>query len=66
MSSLKLDTYICSCKQINQIMIVETDRLMTLANYAKLIGKSRSWVDKLIKRNELKCIKVDGIKYILR
>lgn len=38
--------------------------LVTVANYAKKIGKTTTWVYKLIEKGEIECEKIDGIKFI--
>lgn len=38
--------------------------LIKVRTYAKTIGKSRQWVYRLIKANELKAEKIDGVLFI--
>jgi len=42
----------------------DTSNLITVANYAKKIGKSVQWVYELIRNNEVKCVNIDGKKFI--
>jgi len=38
--------------------------LMKVSTYANKIGKSVTWVYKLIENKELKCKIIDGVKFI--
>ena len=40
------------------------DNLVRVSTYADQIGKSVTWVYKLIKTKELKTVIIDGIKFI--
>ena len=46
-------------------MLIETTKLITVNNYALKIGKSRTWVNKLVSLGKLTCIKIDGVKFII-
>lgn len=48
----------------NNVNIVETDNLLTIANYAKLHEWTASYIYKLIKANKLKTVVVDGVQFI--
>jgi len=45
-------------------MQIETDDYVKASTYANLIGKTVRWVYKLIERNELDSIEIDGVKFI--
>ncbi len=45
-------------------MKIETDDYIKASTYAKLIGKTARWVYKLIERNELNHIEIDGVLFI--
>ena len=47
-------------------MIVDTDRLMSISNYALKIRKSRAWVQTLIKEGKLKSIKIDNFNFVVK
>ena len=40
------------------------DRLMRISTYARREGFSVQWVYKLIETNNLKCVIIDGVKFI--
>ncbi len=44
---------------------VDISRLMTKAEYAKTIGKSRSWVTQLAKNNLIPTVKIKGGELVL-
>ncbi len=46
-------------------MIINTEKLVTITNYAKMSGLSRQHVYRLITNNELTEIKIDTISFIL-
>ena len=39
-------------------------QLVKISTYAKSIDKSVQWVYKLIESNEVKCVIIDGVKFI--
>ena len=43
---------------------IDASKLMTVANYAKKIGKSVQWVYELIRAGDVKIVNVDGKKFI--
>ncbi len=43
----------------------ETDKLVRVKTYADTIGKSVTWVYKLIEKGELKTKEIDGIVFIV-
>ena len=43
---------------------VDKTKLVTVANYAKKIGKTPQWVYQLIAENEVKFEKIDGVIFI--
>jgi hypothetical protein len=45
-------------------MKTDTTRLKTISNHAKAIGKSRTWVVKLIAAGKLKEIVIDGVHFV--
>lgn len=45
-------------------MKVETENLVKISTYAVRIGKSRTWVDTLIKSGEIKLVVIDGVKFV--
>ena len=48
-----------------KIMLIETENLISISNYALKIKKSRAWVDRLIRDGKITCIKVDCFKFIV-
>lgn len=46
------------------IIMVDVKKLMTISNYALKIKKSRSWVITLIEKGKIKCVEIDGFKFI--
>ena len=44
--------------------MVDIKNLMTISNYALKIKKSRSWVVTLIEKGKIKCVEIDGFKFI--
>jgi hypothetical protein len=44
---------------------VEVEKLWTQAEYARKIGKSRVWVNKLIQSKELKSVKIKGTTLVV-
>ena len=46
-------------------MLIETENLISISNYALKIKKSRAWVDRLIRDGKITCIKVDCFKFIV-
>ena len=46
-------------------MLIETDNLISVTNYALKIKKSRAWVDKLVRDGKITCIKIDCFKFIV-
>lgn len=45
-------------------MIVETNNLKTVANFAKKRKFSLAWAYKLIEDKKIKFIKIDGVKFV--
>ena len=46
-------------------MLIETENLISVTNYALKIKKSRAWVDKLVRDGKITCIKIDCFKFIV-
>jgi hypothetical protein len=46
-------------------MIVDTTKLMTPANYAKLVGVQRNAVYNWIKLKLVKSVVIDGVKFVV-
>ena len=46
-------------------MLIETDNLISVTNYALKIKKSRAWVDRLVRDGKITCIKIDCFKFIV-
>lgn len=47
-----------------ETMKIDKTKLMTVSNYATKIGKSTTWVYKLIEAGDLKSEKIDGVTFI--
>ncbi len=45
-------------------MQIETNKLVKISTYAKIIGKSTMRVYQFIAEGKVKCIKIDGVKFI--
>lgn len=45
-------------------MKIETEKLVKISTYAIRIGKSRTWVDALIKSGKIKLVIIDGVKFV--
>ena len=45
--------------------MVDVSKLKRITTYAYTVKKSRTWVIKMIELGKLKCISIDGIKYIV-
>jgi len=43
---------------------IDRTKLMTVSNYAKLIGTTRQTIHNKIKNKELKTIKIDGVLFV--
>ncbi len=46
-------------------MKIDTNRLIKVSTYAKKVGMSTMWIGALIKRKDLKGIKIDGVQFII-
>lgn len=40
------------------------ENLVRVSNYAKKINKSVQWVYELAKKNEIKIVEIDGVKFV--
>ncbi len=47
-----------------QSTTIDKTKLLTVANYAKKIQKSKQWVYKLIEAKDVKVEKIDGVIFI--
>jgi len=43
---------------------METNSLITIANYARMKNISSTWVYKLSKKGKVKIIKIDGVSFV--
>ncbi len=46
-------------------MELQTDKLVKLSTYAKMVNKSRSWIYKAVESGTVRAIDIDGVKFIL-
>jgi hypothetical protein len=46
-------------------MSLDKTKLITIANYAKKIGKTPTWIYKLEKANKIQTTKIDGVKFVI-
>lgn len=60
--SVSINKYIITILYI--MTTINTTELKSVKNYALSINKSVQWVYKLIERGDIKCIKIDGSKFI--
>ena len=53
-------------KQIRESLksFVNPNELCTIANYAKRIGKSVTWVYQLGRLKEIEIVEIDGVKFV--
>lgn len=45
-------------------MVVNTEKLKTVSNYAKIINRSVVWVYELGRRESIEIIEIDGVKFV--
>lgn len=52
---------------MNKLLIgfVDITRLITKAEYARTIGKSRAWITQLAKNNDIATVKIKGGELVL-
>ncbi len=46
-------------------MKVDTTKLVKVSTYATSVGMSAVWISTLIKRGDLKGIKIDGVQFVI-
>lgn len=47
-----------------QLLKQDITKLRTVANYAKMVGKTVAWIYRLGEREEIKIIKIDGVQFV--
>ena len=46
-------------------MLIETESLISVTNYALKIKKSRAWVVRVVRDDKITCIKIESFKIIV-
>lgn len=47
-------------------MIINTDDLTTVRNYALEMGKTTQWAYDQVKKKTVKSVEIDGVKFIVK